>query len=63
MPSSVGSLTSQTHNQWVDGAIAHQEANYPNMTPSVGDQEREPFDDAQQAYEAGAGSDCAPSRT
>jgi simple sugar transport system substrate-binding protein len=44
----VGSLTSQTHNQWVDGAIAHQEANYPNMT-LVGDK-NETFDDQQQAY-------------
>lgn len=44
----VGSLTSQTHNQWVDGAIAHQEANYPNMT-LVGDR-NETFDDAEQAY-------------
>lgn len=45
----VGSLTSQTHNQWVDGAIAHQEANYPNMT-LVGDK-NETFDDSQNAYE------------
>lgn len=44
----VGSLTSQTHNQWVDGAIAYQEANYPNMT-LVGDK-NETFDDAEQAY-------------
>lgn len=44
----VGSLTSQTHNQWVDGAIAHQEANYPNMT-LVGDK-NETFDDAEKAY-------------
>ena len=44
----VGSLTSQTHNQWVDGAIAHQEANYPNMT-LVGDR-NETFDDAENAY-------------
>jgi len=44
----VGSLTSQTHNQWVDGAIAHQEANYPDMT-LVGDK-NETFDDAEQAY-------------
>ncbi len=44
----VGSLTSQTHNQWVDGAIAHQEANYPNMT-LVGDK-NETFDDAENAY-------------
>jgi simple sugar transport system substrate-binding protein len=28
----VGHLTSQTHNEWVDAAIAYQEANYPNMT-------------------------------
>jgi simple sugar transport system substrate-binding protein len=45
----VGSLTSQTHNQWVDGAIAYQKANYPNMT-LVGDK-NETFDDAQNAYE------------
>jgi simple sugar transport system substrate-binding protein len=44
----VGSLTSQTHNQWVDGAIAYQEANYPNMT-LVGDK-NETFDDAEDAY-------------
>ncbi|MCU0908619.1 MAG: autoinducer 2 ABC transporter substrate-binding protein, partial [Rhodobacteraceae bacterium] len=44
----VGSLTSQTHNQWVDGAIAYQLANYPNMT-LVGDK-NETFDDQQQAY-------------
>lgn len=45
----VGSLTSQTHNQWVDGAIAHQRANYPNMT-LVGDK-NETFDDATNAYD------------
>lgn len=45
----VGSLTSQTHNQWVDGAIAYQQANYPNMT-LVGDK-NETFDDAQNAFE------------
>jgi len=44
----VGSLTSQTHNQWVDGAIAHQTANYPNMV-LVGDR-NETADDAEQAY-------------
>jgi simple sugar transport system substrate-binding protein len=44
----VGSLTSQTHMQWIDGAIAHQEANYPNMT-LVGDR-NETFDDQQNAY-------------
>jgi simple sugar transport system substrate-binding protein len=44
----VGSLTSQTHMQWVNGAIAHQEANYPNMT-LVGSR-NETFDDQQEAY-------------
>lgn len=45
----VGSLTSQTHNQWVDGAIAHQKEKYPKMT-LVGDK-NETFDDQQKAYE------------
>ena len=44
----VGSLGSQTHNQWVDGAIARQEEAYPNMT-LVGDK-NETADDQQQAY-------------
>lgn len=45
----VGSLTSRTHNEWVDAAIAHQEENYPNMT-QVGDK-NESFDNADNAYE------------
>jgi len=45
----VGSLTSKTHNEWVDAAIAYQKANYPNMT-LVGDK-NESYDDAQKAYE------------
>ena len=45
----VGSLTSQTHNQWVDGAIARQEAEHPDMT-LVGDR-NETFDDQQNAYQ------------
>jgi simple sugar transport system substrate-binding protein len=44
----VGSLGSQTHNQWVDGAIARQQQAYPNMT-LVGDK-NETADDQQQAY-------------
>lgn len=44
----VGSLGSQTHNQWVDGAIARQKEAYPNMT-LVGDK-NETADDQQQAY-------------
>ncbi len=46
----VGSLTSQTHMQWVNGAIARQKEAYPNMT-LVGDP-NETFDDQQQAYAA-----------
>ena len=45
----VGSLTSQTHNQWVDGAIAYQKANFPDMK-LVGDK-NETADDQQKAYE------------
>ena len=45
----VGSLTSQSHNEWVYAAIAHQEENYPNMI-LVGDK-NESFDDPQIAYE------------
>ena len=45
----VGSLTSQTHNQWVDGAIAYQKEKYPDMV-LVGDK-NETFDDQQKAYE------------
>ena len=45
----VGSLTSKTHNEWVDGAIAYQKEHYPNMT-LVGDK-NETYDDQQQAYQ------------
>lgn len=44
----VGSLTSETHNQWVDAAIALQKEKYPNMT-LVGDK-NETNDDQQTAY-------------
>ena len=47
----VGSLTSTTHNEWIDAAIEHQLENYPNMT-LVGDK-NESYDDAQTAYERG----------
>jgi simple sugar transport system substrate-binding protein len=45
----VGSLTSRTHNEWIDAAIEHQRTTYPNMR-LVGDK-NESFDDAQRAYE------------
>lgn len=44
----VGSLTSKSHNEWVDAAIAYQKENFPEMT-LVGDK-NETFDDQQQAY-------------
>lgn len=46
----VGSLTSKTHNEWVDAAIAHQEENYPDME-WVGDK-IETQDDAENAYQS-----------
>jgi simple sugar transport system substrate-binding protein len=45
----VGSLTSKTHNEWVDGAIARQKEKYPKMTLVADKQET--YDDAQKAYE------------
>jgi simple sugar transport system substrate-binding protein len=44
----VGSLTSQTHNEWVDAAIARQQAEYPNLV-MVGSK-NESNDDQQSAY-------------
>ena len=44
----VGSLTSKTHNEWVDAAIARQREMYPNMT-LVGSK-NESNDDQQIAY-------------
>lgn len=44
----VGSLTSKSHNQWVDAAIARQREMYPNMT-LVGTK-NETNDDQQIAY-------------
>ena len=46
----VGSLTSETHNDWVDGAIARQEEAYPNMV-LVGDK-NETYDDVSEAASA-----------
>ena len=45
----VGSLTSQSHMQWVDASIAYQEENFPNMT-FVGDR-IETNDDQNTAYQ------------
>jgi simple sugar transport system substrate-binding protein len=45
----VGSLTSKTHNEWVDAGIAEQKAKFPNMK-MMGDK-NESYDDSQKAYE------------
>jgi simple sugar transport system substrate-binding protein len=45
----VASLTSKTHNEWVDSAIAYQKQKYPNMK-LVGTK-NESYDDPQKAYE------------
>ncbi len=45
----VGALTSKSHNQWVDAAIAYQKANFPDMK-QYGDK-LESADDQNQSYE------------
>jgi simple sugar transport system substrate-binding protein len=45
----VGALTSKSHNEWVDGAIARQKEKYPKMTLVV--DKIETADDSQKAYE------------
>ena len=44
----VGSLTSKTHNQWMDGAIAYQKKHYPNMRLVAG--KLETYDDSNVDY-------------
>lgn len=44
----VGALTSKTHNQWIDGAVAYQKEHFPDMK-LVGSK-NETADDQQQAY-------------
>ncbi len=46
----VGSLTSETHNDWVDGAVERQQESYPNMT-QVGSK-NETYDDVSAAADA-----------
>jgi simple sugar transport system substrate-binding protein len=45
----VGSLTAHTHNRWVDAAVAHQRAAYPNMQ-LVGSK-NESHDDQKKAHD------------
>jgi len=45
----VGSLQSKSHNEWVDAAVAYQEANYPDM--ELVENKIEEFDNLETAYE------------
>ena len=45
----VGSLTSKSHNEWIDGAVEHQKEKYPNMKLVA--EKVESYDDQNQAYE------------
>ena len=44
----VGSLTSQSHNEWVDGAVAYQKQNFPKMQEAT--RRIETYDDATTDY-------------
>ena len=44
----VGSLTSKTHNEWVDGAIAYQKEHFPKMQEAT--KRIETYDDANTDY-------------
>jgi simple sugar transport system substrate-binding protein len=45
----VGSLTSKSHNQWVDGGIARQKEKYPKIKMAT--ERVESYDDQTKAYE------------
>ncbi len=45
----VGSLTSKSHNEWIDGALARQQEHYPEMKPVS--ERIEEYDDQNVAYE------------
>ena len=45
----VGSLTSKSHNEWMDGAEESQKKNYPEMT--LVSKRNEDYDDQNKAYE------------
>lgn len=44
----VGSLTSKSHNEWIDGAVAYQKANFPEMSEAA--PRLETYDDAATDY-------------
>lgn len=48
----VGHVTNASHNEWADGAVAKQEADYPNMTLLEAEPRVESQDDGEVAYQA-----------
>ena len=46
----VGSMTMESHNNWADAAVAHQQAAYPEMT-LVADKRVSADSDAEVAYQ------------
>lgn len=44
----VGSLTSKSQMEWIDGAVAYQQEHFPNMSQAV--ERLETYDDANQDY-------------
>lgn len=48
----VGHVTNASHNEWADGAVAHAEEAYPNMTLLEAEPRVESQDDGEVAYQA-----------
>ncbi len=47
----VGHVTNASHNEWADGGVAHQKANYPNMTLLEAEPRVESEDNGDVAYQ------------
>ena len=47
----VGHVTNASHNEWADGAVAHQKEKYPNMTLLEAEPRVESQDNSETAYQ------------
>src|SRR5690606_37105152 len=47
----VGHVTNASHNEWADGGVARQQADYPNMTLLEAEPRVESQDDGETAYQ------------
>ncbi|WP_297910382.1 substrate-binding domain-containing protein, partial [uncultured Actinomyces sp.] len=47
----VGHVTNASHNEWADGAVAHQKEKYPNMTLLEAEPRVESQDNGETAYQ------------